>query len=191
MLYCLQKDWRNRSRGFLLDWAEAEPDDDLTKNYPFPVPRIRDLPDEFRTECCSLHSCRTSPTKEKSQNSANTEGTISCNPATQPLITVEGPADDSSHTSSDEFTEGRRGIVHYPKRNGHVKPPHHSNARSSFHTYAPRRYHGSARFRSLRQRKTSAKSIVEEPPDASAEDIAKARHKLLQIREVYVHKLFN
>jgi len=42
-----QDNWKKRSRGFVQDWAEGEPDDDPTKNYPFPVPRIREVPDEL------------------------------------------------------------------------------------------------------------------------------------------------
>ena len=43
-----QDNWKNRSRGFVQDWAEGEPDDDdETKNNPFPFPQIRDIPDEL------------------------------------------------------------------------------------------------------------------------------------------------
>jgi len=42
----MQDDWRNRSRGFLRDWAEGEPDDDPTQSYPFPIPPLRKLVDD-------------------------------------------------------------------------------------------------------------------------------------------------
>lgn len=167
------------------DWAEGESDNDLTKNYPFPVPRIRDLPNEFRSNCCDLHSYSLPPDKERSQETTvDTEGTLSNNlvPIPYCTCTVIG-ADDSSYTISDEDTEDeQKSLGDYPHDSNlqplrHVKPARHSNIHSIAHSYNPRRSHRTLRYRSLRRHRSYAKSIVEEPPDASQQDVAKARLK--------------
>ena len=180
MVYCLKANWRNRSRGFLWDWAEEEQDDDLTKNYPFPIPRIRDLSGEFRTECCKLHSHSAPPTKKKSRKAAATVGGAISYPAPLPSFTIA--SDDGDYTSSDENTrKGRKNLIHHSSDSklqppGHVKPPRHDYVRYSVRN--PRRHHGTSRFSSRRQ-KSYVKSIVEEPPNASQQEIAKAKLKLL------------
>ena len=132
--------WRKRSRGFLWDWAEGEPDDELTKNYPFPVPRIRDLSSELRTECCKLHPAP--PTKKKS--TVTIESAKSYDPAPLPNATIE--SDGSDYTSSDENNrKGRKSLVHHSSDSkllppGHVKPPRHDFVRFSVRN--PKRYRG-------------------------------------------------
>ena len=180
MVYCLKDNWRERSRGFLWDWAEGEPEDDLTKNYPFPVPRIRDLSGELRTECCKLHSYSAPLTKKKSRKATPTiESAKSYDPAPLPNATIE--SDGSDYTSSDENTrKGRKKLFHFSSDSkvlppGHVKPPRHDHVRYSVRN--PRRFRGTSRFIS-RRHKSFVKSIVEEPPDASQQEIAKAKLKL-------------
>ena len=85
------------------DWADGEPDD-LTKNYPFPVPRVRDIPSKLRTECCSLHSGSTAPmaTEAELQNVvANNSRVLSHDPA-PPSANVTVTADGGNHTSNGE-----------------------------------------------------------------------------------------
>lgn len=170
----LKANWRNRSRGFLWDWAEEQEEDDLTKNYPFPVPRIRDLSGEVRTECCRLHSHMTPLIKKKSRKVAPVT-----NPASLPSVTIA--SDDGDYTSSDENSrKGRKILVHHSSDSklqppGHVKPPRHDHMRYSVRS--PRRYHRMSRFTSHRHN-SFVKSIVEEPPDASQQEITKAKLKL-------------
>ena len=192
-MICLKNNWRDRSRGFLLDWAEDEPDNDLTKNYPFPVPRIRDLPSEFSTDYFSLNSHSVPSTKETSKNSTNTKDVVS-----NDAIPLPNAANSISHTSSDEEeAESRqKTLVHYSSdsklHSCHTKPAHHRAVSTSFYTHSSRRHHRSARSRLHEHRGSFIKSIVQEPPDASEQDVARAQAKLFnksQKLEMYVSKL--
>ena len=171
----LKAHWRNRSRGFLWDWAEEQEEDDLTKNYPFPVPRIRDLSGELRIECCKWHSHLASMPKNKSR-----KVTAVANPA--PLQSLTTASDDGDYTSSDENTrKEQKSVAHYSSDSklqppGHVQPPRHEHIHYSVRN--PRRYRGTTRFSSRRHR-SFVKSIVKEPPDASQQEVAKAKRKLL------------
>ena len=129
-----------------MDWAEGEPRNDLRKNYPFPVPRICDLPSEFRTECCNLHSHSVPSAEEMSQYAAtNTEDAVSHNAVPLPSFAVTNVTDSSSHTSSDEeaMSEKRR-FVHFSSDSKLIfhgtKPAHHENFSHTLHISSPRKY---------------------------------------------------
>ena len=172
----MQAHWRDRSRGFLWDWAEREQDDDPTRNYPFPVPRIRDFSHEFRAPRYKIHSCSTQSTKKKKSRKgfAATSGMIN-NPPLLPNFN----SNDSDNTSSDENT----GLRHYfsdsalKRQSGHMKQPRYRN--TCYIIRSQRRHYGSSRFRSLKSNTSFAKSVVEQPPDASQQEVAKAKLKLL------------
>ena len=178
-LFLFQSNWLNHSHGFLWDWAECI-DDDVTKNYPFPAPRVRDLPSEFITECCELHShSAPSTNKESSKAASNIKDASSHNPASLSHFTVT--PDDGDYASSDESTKGGpKNLVCYSSDSNlqpprHVKPPHHDHTHYSFRN--SKRYRGTYRFRS-RKHKNSTRCTAGAPPDASQQDIAKAKHKL-------------
>ena len=156
MVHCLKANWRKRSRGFLWDWAEGEPEDDLTKNYPFPVPRIRDLSSVLRTE---LHP------EPKSND-----------PAPLPNVTIESDA-DSDYTSSDTRKGGQKKFIRRSSDSKLLKPARHDHVYYSLNCNS-RRYRGVSRRYSSYRYKSFVKSIVEEPPDASQLEIAHAREKL-------------
>ena len=193
-MICLKNNWRNCSRGFLLDWVEDEPDNDLTKNYPFPVPRIRDLPSEFSTDHFSPNSHSVPSTKETSKNSANTEDAVS-----NDAIPLPNVVNSISHTSSDEEeAESRQNtLVHYSSdsklHSCHTKPAYnHRTVSTSFYTRSPRRHHRRARSRLHEHHGSFIKSIAQEPPDASEQDVARAQAKLFnksQKLEMYVSRL--
>lgn len=158
------------------DWAEGEPDNDLTKNYPFPVPHIRELPSEYRTECCSLHSCSVPANEESLQeSSANIEDTDSL----QCTVIITNNDGNSQTTCDEDMESGQKNHVNDAELQpaGYVKPICHKNIRYSVHGS---RCYGISQFRSLRHVHNSsyAKSIVEEPPDATEEEVTKAQLKL-------------
>ena len=192
-MICLKNNWRNRSRGFLLDWAEGEPDNDLTKNYPFPVPRIRDLSSEFSTDLCSVNSHSVPSTEESSQNAANTKDAVSHDPI--PLPNVVEMINSSSHTSSDEEEPEirQKTLVHYSSDSKilphHIKAAHHGTVSTSLNTHSWRhrraQLHGHCG--------SLIKSIVQEPPDATEQDVARAQANFLNKNrkpERYVSGLF-
>ena len=163
-----------------MDWAEKEPDNDLTKNYPFPVPRIRDLPSEFRTDCCNLHSHSVPSAEEMSQYAAatNTEDAVSHDHDVVSLAVIN-TTDSSSHTSSDdeEAESKKRRLAHFSSDSKlqtahHTKLTHHGNVSQSLHIPSPRKYRRTSRSRRLG---SIVKSIVQKPPDASEQEVARAR----------------
>ena len=171
MIY-FKNNWRNRSRGFLLDWVEGEPDNDLRKNYPFPVPRIRNLPSEFRTECCSLHSHSVPSAEEMSQYAAtNTEDAVSHDAVPLPSFAATNVTDSSSHTNSNEGAKSKkRKLAHFSsdsklQTSHHTKPTHHENLSQSLNI--SREYYHTSQSRSKLLYGSVVKSIVQEPPDAS------------------------
>ena len=172
--------WRNRSRGFLWDWAEGGSNDDPNKKYPFPVPCTRDLSGKFKTQCCKLHSYSTPLYKKKlRKGAATTENIASDSPAN---FTTK--SDDSQYTSSDENTwEGQNNVVHYfsdsiLQQLGCTRSPHHDHVRYR----NPRRYYGTPRFRLIRH-KRCVKNVMGEPQDTSQQEISQAIRKKGQILE--------
>ena len=163
------------------DWAEGGSDDDPTKNYPFPVPRTRDLSDKFRTQCCKLHSYSTPLYKKKSQTAPATAENI---PSDYPA-NFTAKSDDGQYTSSDENTEeGQNSVVHHFS-DSILQPP--GFKRLPYHVHVcycnPKRHYSTCRFRSIRH-KRSVKNAMEEPQDASQRQIAKAKLKKGHIIEM-------
>ena len=135
----LQEHWRDRSRGFLWDWADREQDDDPTKNYPFPVPRIRNISNKFRTPCCQAHLQKTK--KKKMQKTFAANKNVMYIPPPLPNHNIN----DGDYTSSDENSDNSSDLA----------------------------------LQKQPDRNSDAKSLMEEPPDASQQEIAKAKLKLL------------
>ena len=164
----LQDNWKERSRGFLWDWADGEPDMDLTKSYPFPVPRICNLSSEF-----TMPSCDSELTSSSSKITAKD---MMDDKSQVPLILSESsdsqkPARNHvlSHSSSDSqlIQDDKPNITSYP----HL-PSGNSNTLS-----LPRHTRGITYRRGTRHFSV-VKTIVAEPPDAKQDDVSKARFRL-------------
>ena len=91
MYFSSQNDWRQRSQGFLHDWVEEEPDDDPTKNYPFPIPALRKPVESTAAD----HSSVVNP----SINTNNDDVTL-----TVPVIEVTKPDDDHPRPRSLSYS---------------------------------------------------------------------------------------
>ena len=174
----LQNNWNERSRGFLWDWADGEPDLDLTKSYPFPVPRICNLSSEFAMPNCDLEL------KSSSSKTATKDSISACtmdDKVQHPLICTEfsdsqKPTRDRvlSHSSSDPqlFQDAcKPKITSYP----------HLPSGSSNTLSLPRHTCGIT----YRRCATVIKSIVAEPPDANQDDVSKARLKLQMTNQAF------
>ena len=129
-------------------------------------------------------------TKETSKHSADA--------VSNDAIPLPNAANSGSHTSSDEeAAESRqKTLVHYSSdsklHSCHTKPAYHRTVSTSFYIHSPRRHHRSARSRLHEHRGSFIKSIVQEPPDASEQDVARAQSKLFnksQKLEMYVSGL--
>ena len=149
-----QDNWRKRSRGFLRDWAEDEPEDDPSKNYPFPVPTIRtstNNPCDVEDEIIADSNITEAPTTPSSLQI--------------PEITVSKPeyVNTVSHTGENEY-------CNVSLRSFSVLTP--QDDAENCHDLPRRRHTFQCR------RHAYAKSIVAEPPSASKEEVAKARYKL-------------
>lgn len=163
------------------DWADGEPDDDLTKSYPFPVPRIRELSSEFAMPSCDPHMNASSMSSEENEDSTTTP--LMNNNSDVPLIHQESvisqePVKDddngTDHLSSlDSFQMARKP----PKKRYTTYHPHNSTRNDKTNTLNVLR-HSEEHLGLSRRRITFVKSIVAEPPDANQDDVYKARHKL-------------
>ncbi|XP_065903014.1 mucolipin-3-like [Dysidea avara] len=168
----LSDNWKKRSRGFVQDWAEGEPDDDLTKNYPFPVPRIREILNEFDSFKHGDESDRNivtpSPTDQNSIVSQNNEDTNSN------VIVLNGSANVnkncSSHTLSPFSSVSLPANVPFQAR---VFQP------TQRRVHSQRDHHTKCKYCGLRlaQSKSNSniKSTVRKPFNASQRDVARAR----------------
>ncbi|XP_065902091.1 mucolipin-3-like isoform X2 [Dysidea avara] len=76
----LSDNWRQRSRGFLRDWAEGEPDDDPTHSYPFPVPPIRQPIDNSSSSSSSSSTDSNSDYEDEIQNTSTYSNLSPCVP---------------------------------------------------------------------------------------------------------------
>ena len=159
------------------DWADGEKDDDLTKSYPFPVPRIRELSSEFAMPSCP-HTNSASESNVEDEDS--TTAPLMHNGSDIPLIrqesvTSQEPMRSNSinHLSSD--LESFQ-VAHKPKKRYTTYHPTNSTSNDKSNTINVTRHSG-AYLRSSR-RFTFVKSIVVEPPDANQDDVYKARFKL-------------
>ena len=154
----------------MLDWAEGEPDNDLTKSYPFPVPRIRMLPREFVVASCGGPDLSSSSASSADENTTTVQ---SHEPEIPVIITTDESVKSNtismSHFSSDsqlfQFpTKPKRRYTTYSNRVVGNKPGHI--------TRVPRP------TRSNQRHFTFVKSVTAQPPDATQDDVSKARIKL-------------
>ena len=166
------------------DWADGEPDMDLTKSYPFPVPRICNLSSEFAMPSCD------SEMMSSSSKIATKDSTTACmmdDKSQVPLICTESSDSQKpernrvlSHSSSDPelFQDtSKPKITSYP----------HLPSGSSNTLNLPRHTRGITYRRGTRHL-TVVKTVVAEPPDATQDDVSKARFKL-QITNQAFHEL--
>ena len=136
------------------------------------------------TECCDLHSSSSVPPKAESQDVVTNNSAISHDLTSLPNVRITSDGSDHN-TSSDEDDKVEQN--HHSSDSGdlrlqlpsHINPVHHGNALHSIPVRSKRRHHGTTRFRTRQRSLTyDVKSIVAEPPDASQQDIAKAKRKL-------------
>ena len=181
----LQSNWRQRSKGFLLDWAEGEPDDDPTKNYPFPIPRVRkpvpvtavldpvcinksggaslmssikvENPVENNVHIPIVHI--TESTSEPVDNSPVTVGhSLARSPSDSNLLAQPQPHEDLFQRSF--------GPSSVPTHERHYQQ-HHNIAYTSSGTHLM-----------VCQPHIGVKAQVAEPPSATSKEVASARSKL-------------
>ena len=167
------------------DWAEQERDNDLTKNYPFPVPRIRGLSDEFTV--ASYH--------EQESNSLSSSGAADEDTATvqdesitaAPSIHHESDPPNWSVVSQKQIDNERTinhassdpQLVHKPNNQQRTSFSHNKYNRKYVHTVGvPRAARRVKAHRRSTRRFADVKSLVVEPPDANQDDVCKARFKL-------------
>ena len=153
-----QDNWRKRSRGFLRDWAEDEPEDDPSKNYPFPVPTIRkstNSPCDVEDEIIADTNIAETPTQPSSLQ--------------VPEITVSKPDHEYEYINTVSHT-GENEYCNVSLRSFNMFTP--QDDAESCHNLPRRRHTFQCR------RHAYAKSIVAEPPSASKQEVAKARYKL-------------
>jgi len=155
------------------DWTEGESDNDLTKNYPFPVPRIRD---EFRNLMCTCDSHQTTAVsvpkkKDEVENYEDSRNTV---------ISNNSVADHNSYTGDvlvRAYTDSRvpspTNILPVPAIQRRVKSQrdynHHNNPIKC--AYCELNLSHTRRF-------TDTKSTAKEPRTASYKDVARARSKI-------------
>ena len=161
------------------DWADGEKDDDPTKSYPFPVPRIRDLSSEFAMPSCNPDVNSSPELGVEDEEDSNAVPVH--NNSEVPLMDEESMAsqkptrnDDKSEnhlfSHSDSFQ-----VVHMHKPKKRHTTYHLTNNDKNNTLNVPRR---SAAYRRSPRHFTYVKSIVADPPDATQDDVYKARFKL-------------
>ena len=160
------------------DWADGEPDMDLTKSYPFPVPRISNLSSEFAMPSCDSE-LKSSASKITSKDSSTAP--VMDEKSQLPLIQTESSdnqkpvrnrAKTLSHSSSDSqlFQD-----VHKPKITSN---PHLPSGNNNSNTLSLPRLTRGITYQRAARRFTVIKTITAEPPDATQDDVSKARFKL-------------
>ena len=162
------------------DWADGEPDMDLTKSYPFPVPRISNLSSEFAMPSCDSElECISSKIAMKDSSTAPTMDDISqvsliCTESSDSQKPAKNRAKTLSHSSSDSelFQDAHKAKVKHTSFH-----PHHSTEYNTNAINLPRLTRGITYHRATR-RVTVIKTITAEPPDATQDDVSKARFKL-------------
>ena len=168
------------------DWADGERDMDLTKSYPFPVPRISNLSSEFAMPSCDSE-LKSSASKITSKDSSTAP--VMDEKSQLPLIQTESSdnqkpvrnrAKTLSHSSSDSqlFQDVHKPrITSYP----YVLPSGNNNINT---LNLPRLTTGLSYERATR-RFTVIKTITAEPPDATQDDVSKARFKLQNTNQAF------
>ncbi|XP_065902044.1 mucolipin-3-like isoform X2 [Dysidea avara] len=184
----LSKNWKQHSRGFLRDWAEGEPDDDPTKNYPFPIPRIRKpVP---VTPVLDPVCINASGDSSLVSSVVIEEHPIANNNACVPVVHI---TDSTSEPVNDNVATGR-GLVHYPSDSNLLAQPQSQEVRrlrsESFspsaavdpavHTTHGHHHHHNFAYTSggTHLMVHHPRAQVAEPPVANSKEVAKARLKL-------------
>ena len=170
------------------DWADGEPDIDLTKSYPFPVPRICNLSSEFAMPSCDSElECISSKVAMKDSSTAPTiddtsQVSLICSESSDSQKPTKNQAKTLSHPSSDSqlFRDAHKTKVKHTTFH-----PHHSAEYNTNTMNLPRHTRGITYHRATR-RVTVIKTIAAEPPDATQDDVSKARLKL-QISNQALH----
>jgi len=154
MQVIFQDNWRQRSRGFLRDWAEDEPEDDPSKNYPFPVPPLR-------TNATMINNYE----DEYAPHVHKKEIPVPPNNLAIPDIKVSTP---------DRMTDNEEHEYCYVDPHTiNVRTPQGDNNNNQ-DVLQKRRMSHLMSF----TRHTRVKSIMAEPPSAGKEEVARARCKL-------------
>jgi len=183
--FLLQSNWKQRSKGFLQDWAEGEPDDDPTKNYPFPIPRVR-KPVPVTTV---LDPVRINNSGDSSLMSS---------------VRIDNPVENNIHIPTVHITESTSEPVNNSPitiRHGFARSPSDSNLLAQpqphedrfQHSFGPssvptherhyQQHHNIAYTSSgthlmVCQPHMGVKAQVAEPPNATSKEVASARSKL-------------
>ena len=156
------------------DWTDGEKDNDLTKSYPFPVPRIRDLSSEFAMPSC-VQDLDYIPSDEDSMAAPLMHNNTEVPMIREETVTSQEPMSDDRNTNDLQSSQ----VAHKPKKQYITYNPKHmtNDERIEISSRSLPRYRYTGPH--LRSRRfTDVKSIVAEPPDANQDDVYKARFKL-------------
>ena len=179
----LQSNWRQRSRGFLRDWAEGEPDDDPTKNYPFPIPRVR-KPAPVTTVLDPV--CINNSGDSSLMSSVKIENPVENN-LHVPIVHI---TESTSEPVNNSPVTGGHGLARFPSDSNLLAQPQahegrfqrslsfvssHERHQGHHHNVA---YTSSGTHLMVCQPHMGVKAQVAEPPSATSKEVATARSKL-------------
>ncbi|XP_065902052.1 mucolipin-3-like [Dysidea avara] len=179
----LSSNWRQRSRGFLRDWAEGEPDDDPTKNYPFPIPRVR-KPAPVTTVLDPV--CINNSGDSSLMSSVKIENPVENN-LHVPIVHI---TESTSEPVNNSPVTGGHGLARFPSDSNLLAQPQahegrfqrslsfvssHERHQGHHHNVA---YTSSGTHLMVCQPHMGVKAQVAEPPSATSKEVATARSKL-------------
>ena len=164
------------------DWAEGEPDHDPTRNYPFPIPRIREIPYEFynctNVDTSNLTISVSNPLDQNSNGLQNLEDAT-------PDVVASNDNDEAQKSSSHPYLS--------PHNSGSLPAnfhfPAHTSQSNQWHALsqirhptdnATCRYCGSRLGQPFKSH-SDIKSTARKPSDANQKDVARAR-SIIQYR---------
>jgi len=156
------------------DWAEEEPDNDLTKNYPFPIPRIREISDEFDS---FINDDESNQTKAMPISTDENNIVLHSHEVTDPdAVISNGSANvnkNFSQTLSPFTTGSLPANLPFPDRAFEPTQRHIHSQKGSPHIRTKCKHCGSG----LAQPKSyiDIKSTVRRPSNAKERDVARAR----------------
>lgn len=153
----------------------------MTKNYPFPVPRIRELSSKFTVASCDEESTPSPTVLDENAVAASPDENKTSIPSIQ---IIESAANQEPVVNNDESLNHSSNdselmvVVHNPSRQRttfNVHSRNNDNKNYDHKIYVPRHDKTHRRFT---EHYAHVKSIVVKPPDATQEDVSKARFKL-------------
>jgi len=165
------------------DWAEGEPDhDDPTKNYPFPIPRIREIPYEFynctNVDASNLTISMSNPLDQNSNGLQNLEDAT-------PDVVVSNDNNKVQMNSSNPFLSPHNSgslpaNCHFPV---HISQPNQRHALSQIRhpTNDATCMHCGSRLVQSSKSSSDIKSTARQPSDDNQKDVARAR-SIIQYR---------